>query len=274
MQETMTLDLEFDVPIAAELEQWAEHAVFRPGAAVVLDVETGPLSWPEIEQFFTPPAAPGEFDETTVKYGNTKDEAKRAAKLAECRANHQALVDGHTATVEAARQEFISKAALSAITGRVLAIGYHVPGVTDSPVIMGSNVVADVTEKPILADFWRKFSEWLDKKMTIVGHNLLAFDLPFLIRRSWKHGVTVSPGIRQGRWWNPLIRDTMVEWSMNPGMVKLDDLARFFGVGQKTEGVTGADFARLWTENRQLACEYLRNDVLMTSKVATAIGLI
>lgn len=281
-----SMEMEFDLDLsvlddeppreaAGPLEQWAEKAVYRPGGAVVLDIETGALPWEEIEQYWTAPPAPGPFDESTVKYGNLKDEAKRAAKLADAQAAHKVLVDGYSEAVQASKAEFTSRAALSATTGRVIAIGYLQPGLQVQPAILGSNIVADVTESAILRDFWQMFGQWLDAKTTIVGHNIFGFDLPFLIRRAWKYGLDVPSGIRQGgRWWNPLIRDTMVEWQMGPGMVKLDSLARYFKIGQKTEGVSGADFARLWAEDHKLAEEYLRNDVTMTAKVATCLNLI
>lgn len=276
------MELEFDFSVVddeppatevGQLEQFAERAI-HAGRPVVLDIETGPLTWDEIGQYWTAPPKPGEFDPATVKYGNIKDEAKRAEKLAKAQNDHKLLLEGYQAVWDVSRQEFHARAALSAITGRVLAIGWYEPGLHAQPAILGSNVVCDCTEKAILADFWALCRQWLEEKRTIVGHNVLFFDLPFLIRRSWKHGLDVPREIRQGRFWSPLIRDTMVEWQLGPGMVKLDSLARFFNVGQKTEGVTGGDFARLWEENYSLACEYLRNDVLLTSKVATAIGLI
>jgi hypothetical protein len=55
---------------------------------------------------------------------------------------------------------------------------------------------------------------------------------------------------------------------------KLDALAKFFGVGQKTEGVSGKDFAKLWVEDHGKACEYLRNDVKITAAVARKLCLI
>ncbi len=282
----MTVDLEFDLSVlddeqrqasqgeAGPLEQWANQAVYKPGGSVVLDIETGPLPWSEIEQYWTQPKVVEPFDPAFVKYGNLKDKDKRDAKLAEAEAAHKTLVENYETTVEMSMAQFLDRAALSPITGRVLAIGWIQPGVQVQPEIWGSNVVADVTEISILREWWKMVAGWIEQKTTIVGHNLLGFDLPFLIRRSWKHGIDVPRDIRQGRFWSPLIRDTMVEWQMGSGMVKLDDLARFFAVGHKTDGVSGDDFARLWTEDRELACEYLRNDVTMTQLVATAMGLI
>lgn len=70
---------------------------------ICFDIETGPL--PETELAAMVPA----FDPAEVKTGNLKDRDKVAAKIAEAEANH--------------RREFIERAALDPLTGRVLAIG-------------------------------------------------------------------------------------------------------------------------------------------------------
>ena len=54
----------------------------------------------------------------------------------------------------------------------------------------------------------------------------------------------------------------------------LNKLAEFFGVGAKTEGVSGKDFAKLWAEDHAKAVEYLSNDINLTVAVAKAMGLI
>ena len=70
---------------------------------LIFDIETGPL--PENELLAMMPA----FDPADVKSGNLKDPAKIAEKIAEAEANH--------------RRDFIGRAALDPLTGRVVAIG-------------------------------------------------------------------------------------------------------------------------------------------------------
>ena len=70
---------------------------------IVFDVETGPLAESELSALLPP------FDPAEVKTGNLKDPAKIAEKLAEAEANH--------------RRDFIERAALDPLTGRVIAIG-------------------------------------------------------------------------------------------------------------------------------------------------------
>ena len=53
--------------------------------------------------------------------------------------------------------------------------------------------------------------------------------------------------------------------------IKLRDLAKFLGVGEKTGD--GADFSGLYESDRKSAIDYLRNDVLLTMRCARAIQL-
>jgi hypothetical protein len=59
--------------------------------SIIFDIETGPRPWAEIEQFYEAPEPMPPFDESMVKYGQLKDPAKRAEKLAEVKTKYQAL---------------------------------------------------------------------------------------------------------------------------------------------------------------------------------------
>ena len=48
----------------------------------------------------------------------------------------------------------------------------------------------------------------------MVGFNSNQFDLPFLIRRSWKHNVAVPMGIRRGRYWSDQVLDLRDVWQL------------------------------------------------------------
>lgn len=101
----------------------------------------------------------------------------------------------------------------------------------------------------------------------VVGHNLLAFDMPFLVRRAWHLKVPVPSNLREGRYWNNLLTDTMDLWRMGmpleQGRISLDHLAKHLGVGAKTGN--GKDFAKLWETNRDEALAYLENDLRLTA---------
>ena len=143
---------------------------------IFYDIETGPL--PEVElAALVPP-----FDPAEVKTGNLKDPDKIAAKLAEAEVNHQ--------------RDFFGKAALDPLTGRVVAVGLLYPDSGEFAVIGHDD------EAATLREFWQATKGEMGRINQMAGFNSNAFDLPFLIRRSWRHRVAVPCGIRRGRYWS------------------------------------------------------------------------
>jgi hypothetical protein len=252
-------------------------------AMIVFDIETGPLPEERLKAVYQPPqddpkllAAAREFDPAVVKYGNTQDPTKRAAKLAEARAKHadaQAKAAEKLAQDQAeAWRQFVEDAPLSAITGRVLAIGYK----HDSR----AWIEADDDEAATLAGFWKGFERCSAKQIRMIGHNIHEFDLPFIVHRSWINGVAIPAGIQQQeRYWHPCFMDTMKRWALGRyrEWASLDNLARAFGVGGKPDDCDGATFHKLWNSGdaakRATAERYLLNDLEMTWHVARKMGI-
>lgn len=248
---------------------------------LIFDIETGPLADEILAQQFTfeAPPHPGQFDPSTVKYGNTKDEAKRATKLQECQQAHSLAVDNYERDAATARdeawQKFRGNAALDAATGQVLAIGIQRDG--------KAGIFAEPTEAETLAKFWAKYLQCRAQQTKMVGANIIQFDLPFLIRRSWMLCVDIPSTVCQfGKWGNfdPLFVDIREWWLLgqrNNCESSLDAMARALGCGCKTEGMDGGDFARLWfgtAEERKQATAYLLNDLKLTASVAARLGVI
>ena len=238
------------------------------GDFIVFDVETGPRPWAEIEQFFKPPEKkPADFDPTTVKVGRLTP-SKAAEKVEETRAKHQTLLDAWPAEVENAKAEFLGKAALSPITGEVLAIGYATSA---------QLTIVDPPESEMLTQFWRNFWWHRDKKRRMIGFNIFGFDLPFMIKRSWLLGVGVPDDLLQnGRYWHRVFVDLMQVWSCAAygERIKLDLVAAYFGCARKSG--SGADFAGLWHDpaTREKAVEYLKQDLRVTLEVAEKMGVV
>ena len=219
---------------------------------LAFDIETGPLS-EEVLRELCPP-----FDPSEIKCGNLGPE-KAAEKIKKAEAEHF--------------ENFRSSAALSATTGRVLAIGYASDKLTF--------IAHEPAEEQLIESFWSKFAACESAGRTMVGHNIHGFDLPFLIRRSWMLGLDppVDKLLSQGRYWNRILVDTMQRWQCGNyrDYVKLDILARSLGHNGKPDEITGADFARLYfgtEQERQQALDYLKNDLEMTRAVAIAMGII
>jgi len=208
------------------------------------DIETGPLPLEQIEALIP------EFNPADVKVGNIKDPDKIVAKIEEARAGH--------------RQSFIDRAALSPITGQVLAIGYT----TDEGAI---ECATQGDEPALLESFWHMIEPPAGKVVRWAGFNIFGFDLPFLVKRSWMLGVEVPP-IRRGRYWADWLIDLRELWQLGDRMApgSLDVIAKAFGVGAKNGD--GAMFAELLKSNPEQAIDYLRNDVDMTRRVARVMG--
>jgi len=106
----------------------------------------------------------------------------------------------------------------------------------------------------------------------MIGFNIFAFDLPFLIRRSWKYGIQPQ-GVRKGRYWSDDLVDLRELWQMGNRQDhgSLDSIAKHFGVGAKNGN--GKDFANLWAADKTKAIEYLRNDLNLVAAIAQRMGV-
>lgn len=252
---------------------------------LIFDIETSARSEAELRPLCPPfdPAsvdglALGEFDPQSVKLGNLKDAAKIEAKIAEARAAHEAAAANAPqilAAAEAAHwQSFVNRAALSPVTGQVLAIGYWSKAAGCK--IQGQGETLD--ERQLLANFWQRYRACRSENRRMVGFNIFRFDLPFMARRSWYLGVDVPDTLtdQTGRYFDRTFVDLYARWQCGVygESIRLDDLARFFGVGGKPDGICGADFGRLYAEDRTAAIEYLRNDLLITSGCAARMGYV
>lgn len=248
---------------------------------LIFDIETGPLDDATLAALcppFEPPPHPGQFDPASVKVGNLKDKDKIAEKVQAARDSHNAAAQGydqHVATLRAGHfEDFRSKAALDATTGRVLAIGYRTP---EGKVAIDH---ADGDENKLIANFWTKQQKVRGQQRKLVGANVLAFDLPFLIRRSWILGVDVpASGVRNGRYFDSCFVDLRELWLLGQRWGEcpssLDVMAKALGCGAKNG--QGGDFAKLWfgtADERQQAVAYLLNDLEMTAAVAAKLGVV
>jgi 3'-5' exonuclease len=209
-------------------------------SAIVFDIETGALPRADLAEIVPTFEAPS----------NWKDPAKINAYVAEKQA------------------EWFQSAALSATTGRVLAIGHFDTSVDTIGFFASGDERAD------LAAFWRFVTSFGSLRADLVGFNSNRFDLPFLIRRSWRLGLAIPPIFTAGRFLPSGCIDILDTWrcGVRDESISLDSLARFLGVGRKTGD--GAEFAALWSMSRDSALEYLAHDLRLTRGCAEALGLI
>jgi hypothetical protein len=253
------------------------------GGPLIFDIETGPLPDTQLAEMFEfdETKMPGydligaEFDPSTVKYGNLKDETKRSEKLQAAREKFEADktdAERRFATAEQdAFEAFKDTAALSALTCQVLTVAY-----LDVPT--GRKVLDDGgdNEAELLTTFWELVAYCRTKNVKLVGFNSNTFDVPVLARRAMYHAVPL-PMFRQGRYLDKIFIDCREAWGCGEWQPKgsLDDLARFFG-GPAKNG-SGKDFHKLWhgtPEEHERARRYALNDLDMTLAVAQGVQVI
>lgn len=198
---------------------------------VFFDIETGPSAAAYLfEPEFTAPR-------------NIKDPAKIAAAL------------------EEKREEWKERLALSAVTGRVLAIGF---AGGDSETVVTFD---DENEGTLIRKFWDTIQDLpLYGDHRLCGWNICGFDLPFLQRRSWVWGIRPPDWVyHSGRFFHT---DLMKVWcGDNPqDRISLDTAAKLFGLPGKLG--KGSEFAELFEQDRNAALAYLRRDVALTQAVA------
>lgn len=203
----------------------------------ILDIETGPAPESVLQEFEPEFSAPA----------NYKDPEKIEAAISK------------------QREEWRNRAALSPITGRVLAIGF---GGAD----LGETIFEGGSEADLLNAAWPLI---LDETCRIIGFCSNRFDIPFLLKRSWALGIPVPlDELFRGRYLRDRFVDLADVWQCGSRdeHISLDRLARLLGCGGKTG--SGADFARLLASDREAALEYLRQDLRLTEAVAARLGVI
>jgi hypothetical protein len=258
--------------------RWSHENAYQQGTQMItFDIETGPLDEETVLEFsppFQPPPRQGEFDPASVKVGNLKDQTKIDAKIAEARAAHEKSVADYEANVNAAYLQHVAQAmeaaTLSPTTSSVIVIGYRA--------FDGRIAIDDGggDERQLIRKFWQKYEKWRVDRRRIVGCNILGFDLPFLIRRSWILGIDVPATVKPGRYFDDLFVDVREAWLCGQRWSdcdsSLDVIARALGVGAKNGD--GAMFWKLWAEDRDKAVAYLKNDLELAGNAAVRMGIV
>lgn len=208
---------------------------------VYFDIETAPLPETDIHHLAPKFEAPA----------NYKDPVKIADHIA------------------AQKVEWMARGALSPLTGTVAAIGMlsrnNQPRLTsDGAALIMLAGDPGRSESIIIAEFWEFIRDHYERTR-FIGFNIFRFDLPFLIRRSWKLKIPVPLGVRDGRYFNDSFFDLMELWQLNnrEERVSLDTLCKYLGVGAKSG--EGADFHKMPPEIQRT---YLFNDLTLTRNCA------
>ena len=202
--------------------------------ALIFDLET--LAMPDAEAYLEPVAAPA----------NYKDAEKIKAYQLEKRA------------------ELLGRCALDPDLCTIVAFGC-MRDISDVP-----TCYFDVNEVDLIRLAWTH----LESASTLIGYNILSFDLPVLIRRSQYLGVPV-PAINLDRYRTPHI-DLMERLSFN-GKLKyrgLDFYCKRFGIAFE-DPYSGKDIAQLVADGQwDAVAAHCLADVRKTHALAQRLGYV
>jgi len=202
---------------------------------IYFDIETSPLPETDIAHLAPKFEAPA----------NYKDPDKIAANLAEQKA------------------AWLLRGALSPLTGTVVAIGVIQSGQI-FPMLASDE---GQNESILIARFWELYRAERERSL-FIGFNIKRFDLPFLIKRSWKIGLPLPLGIWAHRYFSDDFLDLLEVWQLSnrEERISLDSLCKYLGVGAKSG--SGADFYKLPVEQQR---EYLTSDLKLTELCANKL---
>jgi DNA polymerase elongation subunit (family B) len=166
--------------------------------------------------------------------GNYKDEAKIAAYIAEKKA------------------EQIERAALDADYGRVIAVAWKID---HKPTESRVEIQGYCDERDIISSFWDQFSA---QNAICCGYNVIGFDLPYLMRRSFDLEIKVPmiPDLRKYQTHPTLdLMGVLYGWQNFKG---LKFVAQRYGLYNPLPDLDGSRVAHMDVET---LCAYVENDV-------------
>ncbi|MBS3128083.1 ribonuclease H-like domain-containing protein [Candidatus Woesearchaeota archaeon] len=143
------------------------------------------------------------------------------------------------------------KKLLNPIDCKIIAIGMRSQG--------ENNIFLDEDEKTMLISFWEKFSELRQSGTLIIGFNLLPFDIPFLITRSFINNVPIVPFTIK---YVVDLREKITAYRHQPSRGTLKDFAAAMGLENLGDGsqVPFLCKDKAWEKLKQ----YLQHDLVIT----------
>jgi hypothetical protein len=157
------------------------------------------------------------------------------------------------AYVEEKRQEQIDRAALDADFGRVVAIGMKIDELPVQSFSIHNN-----TESDLIGYFWDLYYK---ERGQSCGYNIIGFDLPYLMRRSFDLGIksSITPNLAKYRTLPTLdLMMVLYNWS---GFRGLKFVADRYGIPNPLPDIDGSQVADMDADTLHA---YVQNDVTMT----------
>lgn len=242
------------------IDQYREHQTSDPTLprAFTLDIET--LTLPDFRERVGPQL------ERLLRLGNMRLEQQQR----------------YLEDIAAEEERCYQLGSLSATSGRIISIAVHVGPVAgldfgglelaQTERVFGIDEDGyEQDEKRALQDFLKLMSDFDPEVDELVGHNIVAFDLPFIFQRCLVHCISTRPFVNLGEYNVRGVFDTMRQWWLGDrrSRVSLDDIAWALGIeSSKTAEVEGSKVFDLYQAGKlEKIREYNLNDVRVTRKV-------
>lgn len=173
---------------------------------------------------------------------------------------------------EQAKAEAVAKTSFDGMYGRICVIGYQF----DDGDVMS---VSGDDEASLLMEFYEEITAHIGRQihqgtvnlpLTVCGHNVAGFDLPFLKHRSIIHGIKPPEALMKAmsaKPWDSCIADTMLLWSCDPHKRgSMDRLCKALGISGKN-GFDGSMVADTWAVDPKKVIDYCCDDVRRTRSI-------
>ena len=178
----------------------------------------------------------------------------------------------HAYQLEKAKEAHRAQA-VDSMRGRLLCIGWTFGTEPIRSAIVGRDGIE--TECDLLHAFQASLLERHGDlgRLAWVGHNIRAFDLPWVWRKALQHRLYPLAGIIPRQRFDRRVRDTMEMWAADfRDRVSLDAIANFLGLQGKPEGIDGAQVYEYWLAgDLDSIREYCRQDVKLVWSVHAII---
>ncbi len=168
----------------------------------------------------------------------------------------------------AAVEEAVAKTSLDGTFGRVCVIGWAVDdGIT-------STVMSEDNERHVLEEFagHMNAARLSVFETCVVGHNVSAFDLRFLVQRFMVHGIkppaVIASAAQAKPWEADEVFDTMVQWAGAGNRVSLERLCMALGIESPKTDIEGSKVAAAVAAGRIAdVADYCAGDVMAVRSV-------
>ena len=176
---------------------------------------------------------------------------------------------------ESATAELVAKTSFDGLYGSIACICYQF----DDSEVFSVDCVSSGDEKTMLEHFYSHVFDMVcteyhggvaSQNLTVCGHNIAGFDLPFLKHRSIILGVKPPVAMLKAmnaKPWDTCIADTMLMWSSDSQKrASMDKLCKAFGFEGKGN-FDGSMVAETWPVDPQKVIDYCKDDVRRTRAI-------